>query len=274
MRIGLIGCGRVGIAVVRLLQRDNKIAGVYDKYKKNERRATRTLHIMHNPPYKELISQSDVLLIATPDDVILDAFGKMRKYIKGRKYIFHFSGILPAEIFPKEINIHCASVHPFTTFPEIQVSSRRRHFYLSIEGNPQAVRIAGKIFNKRNFTLRRITKKEKTLYHLTGVFSSNLLVGLIAAINELASKIDWHQEESRELIFPIIYETLNNIKKFGIRRALSGPLRRGDVEVVKKHLNALKRDKNLYDIYKALSQALVENVIDGKKRRELKRLLR
>jgi predicted short-subunit dehydrogenase-like oxidoreductase (DUF2520 family) len=274
MRIGLIGCGRVGVAITRLLTKNNQIVGAYDSSKRKQRQAIKLLSIVDNPDYKKLITQSEVLLIATPDDIISQACKKMMKSITGTKYLFHFSGILPADIIPKKKNIYRASVHPFATFPKMPAIAGRQHFFLSVEGDTQAIRVARMIFHERYFTLRKIKKAYKPIYHLVGVFSSNLLVGLVASINELAIKIGWRRQDLEQMIIPMIEETANNIKTLGVQESLSGPLRRGDVEVIKKHLRVLKEDKNLLEIYKALSRSIVDNIIEGKRKQELKRLLR
>jgi predicted short-subunit dehydrogenase-like oxidoreductase (DUF2520 family) len=274
MRIGLVGCGRVGMAITNLLKNNNQIIGVFDTNKRRQRRAARSLSIPGNTPYMKLISGSEVLLIATPDDVIAEAYKKMSKYITATKYIFHFSGILPADIIPKKRNIHRASVHPFATFPETSGAMARQHFFMSIEGDPEAIRASRTIFRKDNFTLRKIKKKDKPVYHLIGVFSSNLLVGLVTSINELANKIGWRQKELKHMVIPLIEETIHNIKTQGAQKSLSGPLRRGDIRVIEKHLRVLRKNKDLLQIYKVLSRAIVDNMIEGRQKRKLKRLLR
>jgi len=274
MHIGLIGCGRVGLAITSVLMKNNQIIGVYDTSKRRQKLAARSLNIRDNPTYMELINRSEVLLIATPDDSITRAYTKMSKHITGSKSVFHFSGILPADIMPKRMNTYRASIHPFATFPETSPTATRQHFFMSMEGDPQALRAARQVFCSDNFTLRKIKKEDKPVYHLIGVFSSNLLVGLIASVNGLSNKIGWRRKEFLKMIIPLIEETVNNIKTLGAHKSLSGPLRRGDAEVVKKHLATLKNDKNLLQIYKALSRAIVKNLAKGGKTRELDRLLR
>ncbi len=273
MRIGLIGCGRVGTIICSHLKKRNKIVGVYDQNKATQRKTKKTLRIKHNLSYRKLIEHSEALLIATPDDAIVDVYLKAHQYMKDQKYIFHFSGILPADALPKTRGIYRASVHPFATFPEITVPSRKQHFFLSVEGDTQAVRAARNIFPRSNFTLRTIRKKDKTVYHLVGVFSSNLLVGLTASIQELAQRIDWHERELTQMVYPLMKQTLNNIQRLGVANALSGPVRRGDIKVIKKHLQYLKKDQDLLKIYKSLSRLLADRWGHGERKRDMKKLL-
>ena len=273
MRIGLIGCGRVGVTIFYLLRKHNRIVGVYDTDVQKQRKAKRILHIKNNPHYRELISQSDALFIATPDDAILKAYKKTYKYLTGHKFVIHFSGILPAEILPKKRNIFRASIHPFATFPKIVIPPPRKHLFLSVEGDRQAVTATRVIFHPKYFTLMKLKKEDKPLYHLIGVFSSNLLVGLIASIYDMAGKLNWKQKDIHQLVYPIIEETLHNIKTHGLRKSLSGPLQRGDVDTIRRHLITLKQHKGIMRIYKQLSLYIVHNLAPRNRGSRIKQLL-
>lgn len=273
MRIGLIGCGRVGVTIFYLLRRHNTIVGVYDTDRQKERKAVKMLGIRNNPDYREMISQCDALFIATPDDSILKAYKSMSGYLKETKLVFHFSGILSAKILPKKRNVFRASIHPFATFPKIVIPPTRKHLFISVEGDRQAVKGAHDIFHPKYFTLKRLKKEDKVLYHLIGVFSSNLLLGLIASIHDIAERIDWKEKDIHQLVYPIIEETLHNIKKHGLDESLSGPLQRCDVETVKKHLKTLKQHKQLLRIYKELSLYIVQSLTPGNRKSRLRKLL-
>lgn len=273
MRIGLIGCGRVGTTLFYYLNKTNVITGVFDSKTSNQRRTARILRIKKNKRLEEICTQSRVLIFATPDDAILAAYQKIRPFITGKKYLFHCSGLLPARIFPKTKNIFRAAIHPFATFPIIMIPPQRKHYILYAEGDRKAIAIARRVFNKRYFTVRRLSTRHKRDYHLIGIFSSNLLVGLHAAIKKLTRKINWSEKELHDTVYPIIEETINNITSFGIERALSGPLERGDQKTVKKHLQTLKQHKELLLIYKTLSRVLIDAMPPSKKKKELLTLL-
>jgi predicted short-subunit dehydrogenase-like oxidoreductase (DUF2520 family) len=100
------------------------------------------------------------------------------------------------------------------------------------------------------------------------------MIGLISAIYEMAKSTHWNNKKIDDVIMPIIKETLNNIEINGIKSALSGPLGRGDIKIIKKHLKTLKKNKNLLNIYKTLSQAILENVVKNGKKKEIEKLLK
>ena len=274
MKIGLIGCGKVGITLFYLLKKNNQIIGVYDINKKNEQRALKLLHIKRNFALNNLCMKSEALFFATPDDQIVNAYKRVKPFIKGKKYLFHFSGLLPAEILPKSKNIYRGSVHPFATFPKIIIPPPRARYFLFIEGDSVARKAAKNIFRQRYFIVRNIDRRQKVNHHLLGVFSSNLMVGLASAIYELAKKINWKEKDFHEVVFPLIEETLDKIKNYRIKNALSGPLERGDIEVIKMHLRTLNNEKKLLRIYKSLSSQILENIVRGKNKREIEELLK
>jgi predicted short-subunit dehydrogenase-like oxidoreductase (DUF2520 family) len=273
VNIGLIGCGKVGTTIFYLLKKHNHITGVYDINKKHEKQALKLLHIKKNLSLKELCAKSQALFFATSDDQILRAYKTAKPFIKGKKYIFHFSGLLSSTVFPKSKNIYRGSIHPFATFPDIVLPPTRNKYYLFVEGNEHALRAIKRIFAKRYFSIKRLKDFQKTKYHLLGVFSSNLLVGLVWAICGLAKDIGWSKKEINEVIMPIIEETLHNIRGKGLNNALSGPLERGDIEVIKKHLSTLKKNKELSNIYKTLSLALLKNVVKNSNKKKIEELL-
>ncbi|KPK70254.1 hypothetical protein AMJ87_09180 [candidate division WOR_3 bacterium SM23_60] len=272
MKIGLIGCGKVGTSIFYYLSKYNSVVGVYDTNNTHEKRTARLLHVKENPPLEELCRTSTALFFATPDDETKHAYNSVRRFIKGKKYLFHFSGLLPAAVFPKARSVYRASVHPFATFPQLFIPPARRHYMLFLEGDQRAVKSARAIFDKKHFTLKTINTKRKMHYHTLGVFSSNFVVGLFSAMRSLANRLEWTEQEMYDVVFPMIEETLENIKLYGSKGALSGPLVRGDAKTIRRHLRALKQDSRLADMYKALSLQLLEAVVKGKNK-DIKKIL-
>jgi predicted short-subunit dehydrogenase-like oxidoreductase (DUF2520 family) len=273
MRISLIGGGKVGITMLYYLKRRHRIIGVYDPDQKAQKRAARILGVKNPLPYPLFLSMSDAVFIATPDDEILKAYIKIKNLLKIPVYLVHFSGLLPADIFPKAKNRYRIACHPFATFPRLIIPPPRKKYPVFIQGDPQALRSFEKVFDDDHFTTCRINKKDKKILHLMGVMVSNLLVSLVDAANELASQTPLKKARARKVIGPLIEETLKNIMKYGIRDALSGPLKRGDIETIRGHLKILQKNKNRSAIYKSLSANLIRFAPADKKQR-LRKLLK
>ncbi|MEO0122484.1 MAG: DUF2520 domain-containing protein [candidate division WOR-3 bacterium] len=272
MKIGLIGCGRVGLTFAYFLRKKDILYGVFDKNKNALKRAVQILQIKRNPEYVDLIRNSNVLLFATPDDELINAYNKAERYITETKHLFHFSGVLPAEIFPKKKKIYRASLHPFASFPKVVIPPRRNRYILFVQGDKESIKVAHAIFPKKNFKMRKIDKRQKPLYHLLGVFSSNFVVSLSEAIHILLKKLRWKDTEFEEVVLPMIFDSFNNVKKYGVKMGLTGPLIRGDLKTIEKHLETLKKDQELSYIYRALSYLIIKYA-PAKTQKRLKEIL-
>ena len=79
---------------------------------------------------------------------------------------------------------------------------------------------------------------------------------------------------------PLLRGTLNNIENAGIPQALTGPIARGDVETVKKHLAALQKEApDALSTYcelglQTIPIAQAKGKIDEEKAAELRTLLK
>jgi predicted short-subunit dehydrogenase-like oxidoreductase (DUF2520 family) len=73
-------------------------------------------------------------------------------------------------------------------------------------------------------------------------------------------------------MLPIVKQTLRNYEKLGAEGAFSGPIIRGDVSTVRKHLAALKKAPAAREVYLALARMAMKSLPVGNKK-ELKKVL-
>ena len=84
-------------------------------------------------------------------------------------------------------------------------------------------------------------------------------------------------EDALGILLPLVQGTLQNVKSFGPEMALTGPVVRGDVATVRKHLEALKRDPAAREVYAVLGKRILglaaRRGLPAGRVRALKRLL-
>jgi len=73
-------------------------------------------------------------------------------------------------------------------------------------------------------------------------------------------------------MIPILEQTLANYAALGPEKGFSGPIIRGDVDTVKRHLRVLREDEALRDVYVALARASLR-YLPVKQKNLLQRLL-
>ena len=79
--------------------------------------------------------------------------------------------------------------------------------------------------------------------------------------------------ETRKIIGTILRQTMKNYLETGAAAAFSGPIKRGDLNTVRRHLKELKRVQGASDVYRALvKSALVD--LPSKNRNELAILIK
>jgi predicted short-subunit dehydrogenase-like oxidoreductase (DUF2520 family) len=142
----------------------------------------------------------------------------------------------------------------------------------AIEGDPVAVRAARAIVRDLGGESYAISQKEKNAYHAWGTFASPLLTALLATTEEVAGLAGVSKKPARERVLPILLETVKNYGKFGAAAGFSGPIVRGDVETVRRHLEALRTAAVPRQVYVALARAALE-YLPAKNKKTLRLLL-
>ena len=96
-----------------------------------------------------------------------------------------------------------------------------------------------------------ISSEAKVLYHAAACMASNYFIALMDAALTLCDTADIDRTTAWEALNPLVGATLENVTKLGPPAALTGPIARGDVQTVRRHLDALGQcDGNLQDFYR------------------------
>jgi predicted short-subunit dehydrogenase-like oxidoreductase (DUF2520 family) len=86
-----------------------------------------------------------------------------------------------------------------------------------------------------------LAPEDKTLYHAAAVIASNYTIALAALATEIFEQLGATGEQGLQALLPLMRTTLDNLERQGLPAALTGPLVRGDVGTVRRHIHALDR---------------------------------
>jgi predicted short-subunit dehydrogenase-like oxidoreductase (DUF2520 family) len=189
------------------------------------------------------------------------------------KVALHSSGALTSDVLNplRRVGAAVASVHPLMAFVRDSRPSLTGVPF-AIEGDPIAVRAARYAVRSLGGQPFVIRKKDKVPYHAWGMFSSPLLAALLATTEEVAAMAGINRKAARERAMPILRQTLENYAALGAPGAFSGPIIRGDVDTVRRHLRALKGAPVAHEVYTALARAAVQ-YLPAKNKSPLKKVL-
>lgn len=215
-----------------------------------------------------------VTWICVPDDAIAEVARQLAARGDWKdKIAIHSSGALGSDVLAplQQAGASIASAHPLMTFVGAS-KSQLNGVPFAMEGDPKALAIVGAIVRSVGGKPFRIAASLKPAYHLFGFLSSPALVAMIVAAQQAGELAGLNTRRSRELMEPIVRQTIDNCFRSTPQQAFSGPLRRGDLATLAKHLDVLKQQPELLAIYKSLSRIALQRLPVGNAE-EVKKLI-
>ena len=260
MRFGFIGAGKVGFSLGKYFSDNNlNLSGYYSKNINSAKEAAMFTNSNYYTKLDDIIKNSDVIFITTPDGIIKSVWDSINKELINNKIICHCSGSLSSEVFSniENHNSYGYSIQPLFAF-SVKYNSHKtlNKAFVTIEGSQEYINYFIDIFTSLGNKVKVISKENKDMYHTSAVVVSNQIVALIKIGIDLLIKCGFNEDEANEALYPLIVNNINNIHEKGVIDSLTGPIERCDIETVKKHLLCLNNeDKKLY---KMLSKRLIE----------------
>jgi predicted short-subunit dehydrogenase-like oxidoreductase (DUF2520 family) len=277
--VAIVGAGNVArvlaIALVNAGVRVNEIItrDAEDSRKKGEKLARYVTARLSS--VKDAHLTAKIVWICVADGAIADVAGQMARLPVSwkRKVALHASGALTsAELDALRKNgAAVASVHPMNTFLESS-SNDLQGTPFGVEGDAAAVKAGTRLARRLSSgaSVYVIKAEDKPLYHALGSFTSPLNISNLNVAERIAKSIGIH--DPRQLMSAILMRTVENFIKNGSDGAFSGPIRRGDLAVIRKHLEALRKVPEAREVYIALAKNAVEH-LPAKNQAELRALL-
>ena len=278
-RIAIVGAGNLAGALAAPLQAAGyKIAQIISTRRAASLQRARRLGGEVRAPVEASVRtqiQAEIVWFCVPDGAIARAAISLAEAADWTgKVALHSSGALTSDELGalRKRGAAVASVHPLMTFvrgsrPPIE------DVPFAIEGDEKAVRAARAIVRDLRGQSFMIQKRHKQMYHAWGMFASPLLTALLAASENVALAGGVGRKAARKRMLPILEQTLSNYARLGAARSFSGPIARGDLETVKKHLRALRKIKGVREVYVALARVALRD-LPAKNRVALEKILK
>lgn len=224
---------------------------------------------------EQVLITSYVVWFCVPDKSIADAAKSLAAAADWHgKIALHSSGALTSDELAtlRRRGAAVASAHPLMTFVRNSRPSLAGVPF-AIEGSPKAAQAARAIVLDLGGKPFSIEKRHKEAYHAWGMFASPLFTALLAASERVAEAAGISRKTARNRALPILKQTLANYERLGAPGAFSGPIARGDVATVRKHLSVLQKIPQAKDVYLALAHAALLD-LPVKNRNRLEKILK
>ena len=258
-KIGVIGAGVVGTAIGVILNRQGyEIAGVYDIDTESTTQLVEKTGCRVFSDAGQLSGSAEILFITVNDSAIgqvADALADSGSFQNGQ-IVIHMSGAHSAEILGKarDFEARVLSVHPLQSFANLEgdIKSLPGSVF-SIQGDEAGYETAIELVEALGGEYFFIAGEAKPLYHAGACVVSNYLVTLIDLGARLLEASGIPADRSSRALMPLVRGTLSNIERVGIPAALTGPIARGDIATVAKHLECMQDlDGDMLELYRVL----------------------
>lgn len=249
MVLGFIGAGVLGTGLALALHQAGFPVGAVSSRQFQSARtlAGRIPGCVPFPAAQETADAADMVFITTPDSAIESVAGDVR-WRQGQ-YVVHCCGALGRDALQDALRqgAETGAFHPFQTFAGLQEPAQAVSrlagvtFAVSAEGrlesflNELAARLGGRSVS--------ITEELRPLYHASAVLSCGYLVTLLEAAIQVWQAAGFTEDDALNALAPVARATLENVARLGPKDGVTGPLYRGDVVTVQRHLEALARSR-------------------------------
>jgi predicted short-subunit dehydrogenase-like oxidoreductase (DUF2520 family) len=247
--VAIIGPGRMGQGLGLALTRAGREVILFG-------RTPRTLVpplTLHQGDRVTAVRGAGLVLIATPDDTISRVATGLRqdRSIEAHHIVLHLSGLLDRRALGALDSTGAAlgSFHPLQSVADPSLAPEQlAGSYAGIEGDERALQAGYGLATTLSMIPVRLPIEAKPLYHAGAVVAANYTVVLANLAEQLARSAGLPWETASKLYLPLISGTLANLES-GTATALTGPVRRGDLETIRAHLAVLSREqRRLYGI--------------------------
>jgi predicted short-subunit dehydrogenase-like oxidoreductase (DUF2520 family) len=278
-QVAIVGAGNLGSVLARALHAAGyRIAEIICREGSSQQRERRLAAQVRSRAVvlPQARFAADVVWICVSDSNIAECSRELARLTDWRgKVALHSSGALASDELQllRRRGAAVAAAHPMMTFVR-RSSPSFAGAPFAVEGDPAAVRVARRMVRDLGAVAFGVRPRDKVLYHLWGTFASPLLIALLASAEQVALAAGVRSRAAaRNRMSPILQQTLRNYGRLGPADAFSGPLVRGDVATVRRHLQALGNLSDAKQVYVALARASLVT-LPVRNRRQLEKALR
>jgi predicted short-subunit dehydrogenase-like oxidoreductase (DUF2520 family) len=186
-----------------------------------------------------------VVLLCVPDGQIAAA----ARAVPEGPIVGHCSGATGLEALGER---EAFSLHPLMSAPTGSGPEVLHGAGCAVDANtPRALEIATALAHALHMRPAHVAPEDRIAYHAAAAMASNFLVALEAAAETLARTAN----VSREQLAPLVLATARQWAEIGPEKALTGPIVRGDEEVVARHRAVIQeRTPELLPLWDALAE--------------------
>lgn len=260
LRIGFIGCGRLGKALAwSFASCGLRVAAAASSTRSSAESLAARIPGCVVATAQAVIDSCDLVFVTTPDSVIVSTVEQL--LWRHGVCAVHCSGVTEVAALDKAVRQGALTggFHPMQTFGDPEAAARSlAGCTITIEAeellNARLVELAERLGCRIN----RLPPGMRARYHAAAGYTSQFINALFAEAAGIWQSWGGTEEEAVRAMLPMARGTLASIESAGIADGMPGPVSRGDVSSVIKHVAALARlDDSTLELYRQLCERTI-----------------
>lgn len=252
MDIVLLGSGNVATHLgLALKKAGHHILQIWSRNHVNAKKLANKIDAQVAPQLSLINLAADLYILAVSDDAIQEVAKSLPIH---HQLLVHTSGSTDLAIL-EGVSSKIGVLYPIQTFSKTKKIDFKK-IPIAIEGNTtgvlQTLMILAKSLSGKVIEMNSI---QRTTLHMAAIFACNFTNHLYHIADEILQK----QDLSFDLLRPLIAETAEKVQKYNPSDVQTGPAIRGDQAILNKHIELLKNNPSVLELYQNLSQRIIHS---------------
>lgn len=253
MNATIIGSGNVATHLAKALHNEGvNIDMVYSRSLENAEKLSSQVNAKGYHIGDKIISNSDIVIISISDDTINEVVNKLN--INQESIVIHTSGSVDISVFKSKLNGRFGVLYPIQTF-SVNRDIDFKQIPICVEAcdtptQQILIELAERLSPNNVYHLN---SNQRSRLHLAAVFACNFTNAMYSVGNNILKDLDFN------LLKPLILETaMKAIANDNPQMVQTGPAKRNDQEVIRKHIDMLSTVPTYQELYKIVSKIIFE----------------
>jgi len=250
MNISIIGSGNVATVLgKRIASTGHHIREVFSPTKKHAIELAESIGASPCSNWEEMDMSSDLYLAAISDQGLIQLCGYLNL---DNKLIVHTAGSVSIHVL-RSVSKNYGSFYPLQSLRK--ELNRIPDIPFLVDGNSnESLTLITDFAKGISDQVHRASDDQRLTLHLAAVIVNNFTNHLYS----LTEKFCADNGVEFKLLSPLMSETTARLHDFSPSQTQTGPAARGDLETIAKHLQLLKTNPELRELYSVISKSIMQ----------------
>lgn len=251
MKVVCIGAGRLAHHLMPALKEAGcKIVQIYNRTQwPSVLLARRVGAADHTTDLKDIDRDADLYFLTISDDVIQEIAGQLEFLHDIRGIGVHCSGVLSLDALPFDRK---GIFYPLQTFSEHHEVDWLKIPVIITANSHENAEVLKSLAFKISSAVYEMNDEQKVIIHLAAVFANNFTNHMLS----IAERICMEHRVPFDILKPLIEMTMEKGLATSPSQNQTGPAARGDDATIQKHLDLLKHDPAIAELYKVITRSI------------------